>query len=276
PLDHAHAGAAHRDLALVVVPHVVEHQHHAARCESAQMDVALQQDYLRTIACGSQGGRQAGRPAADHHDVGLRNHRDVARRLLDHVADIAHLRFSGVRQCTFSGCQRTMTRSSTATIRKKPPDRQALIVIAEYSSAESKLNVALMISAPMPRVAPIHSPTTAPMTAIDAEMRSAENRYGSELNRRSLKKTSVLLADSTRISSIACGFTDSSPRTILTRLGKKHTSAAIAILGSTPLPMISTRIGALATTGMELSMSATGKKMSLSVRLWTNTVASAI
>ena len=101
-------------------------------------------------------------------------------------------------------------------------------------------------------------------------MRSAENRYGSELNRRSLKKTSVLLADSTRISSIACGFTDSSPRTMLTRVGKKHTSAAIAIFGSMPLPMISTRIGALATTGIALNISTTGKKMSSSVLLCTN------
>ena len=33
-----------------------------------------------------------------------------------------------------------------------------------------------MISAPMPRVEPIHSPTTAPITDIDAAIRSAENR----------------------------------------------------------------------------------------------------
>ena len=33
-----------------------------------------------------------------------------------------------------------------------------------------------MIMAPMPAVAPTHSPTTAPITHIDAAMRSAENR----------------------------------------------------------------------------------------------------
>jgi hypothetical protein len=33
-----------------------------------------------------------------------------------------------------------------------------------------------MISAPMPVVVPIHSPTIAPMTEVEAEIFSAENR----------------------------------------------------------------------------------------------------
>lgn len=45
---------------------------------------------------------------------------------------------------------------------------------------------------------------------------------------------------------------------MFTSVGKKHTMAAIVILGSMPLPMISTRIGALATIGIELIMPATG------------------
>ncbi|MNH45417.1 hypothetical protein D3C79_1078530 [compost metagenome] len=73
-----------------------------------------------------------------------------------------------------------------------------------------------------------------------------------------MKKISRLLADSTRISSSDCGLTASSPRTMFTSVGKKHTMAAMVIFGSIPLPMISTRIGALATTGIELIMTATG------------------
>ena len=60
---------------------------------------------------------------------------------------------------------------------------------------------------------------------------------------------------------------------MFTSVGKKHTSAAIVIFGSMPLPMISTSIGALATSGMALNISTTGKKMSCSVLLCTKTVA---
>src|SRR4030095_10364886 len=133
-----------------------------------------------------------------------------------------------------------------------------------------------MISAPMPRVEPIHSPTTAPITDVDVAILSAEKRYGSELKRRSLKNTSRLLADSTRISSIDCGFTASSPRTMLTSVGKKQISAAIVILGSMPLPISSTRIGAFATTGIVLIITAIGKNASWIALLWTKTVASRI
>jgi hypothetical protein len=92
----------------------------------------------------------------------------------------------------------------------------------------------------------------------------------------SLKNTSDFEAESTRISSIACGFTDSRPRTMLTRVGKKQISAAMAILGSMPLPNSSTRIGALATTGMVLMITTSGKKASSIVFLWTKTVAMTI
>ena len=63
---------------------------------------------------------------------------------------------------------------------------------------------------------------------------------------------------------------------MFTSVGKKHTSAAMVIFGSMPLPMISTRIGALATIGMALNISTTGKKMSCSVLLCTNIVATRI
>src|SRR5207302_3200769 len=120
------------------------------------------------------------------------------------------------RQWTFAGCHLTTSFSIIVISRKKAPEKSELMITAEYRSAESKLYVAWMMSAPMPRVEPIHSPTTAPITDVDAAIFNAENRYGNELYSRNLKKISDLLADSTRINSIDCGFTASSPRTILT------------------------------------------------------------
>ena len=54
---------------------------------------------------------------------------------------------------------------------------------------------------------------------------------------------------------------------MLTSVGKKQISAAMAIFGSMPLPSSSTRIGALATTGMVLIITAIGKNASSSVLL---------
>ena len=79
---------------------------------------------------------------------------------------------------------------------------------------------------------PIHSPTMAPMThVVDAILRAA-NRNGSELCSRTLKSTSRPLAERTRISSIIWGLTDFSPRTMLTRVGKKQMRAAMTIFGA--------------------------------------------
>ncbi len=49
---------------------------------------------------------------------------------------------------------------------------------------------------------------------------------------------------------------------MFTSVGKKQMRAAMAILGSMPLPSSSTRIGALATTGMVLIITASGKNAS--------------
>ena len=78
-LDHVEADAAYRDLAEGAVPHVVEHQHHAAGGEAAQMVVALEQDRRGAVARGRQRGGHAGRATAHHQDVGLGHHRDIAR-----------------------------------------------------------------------------------------------------------------------------------------------------------------------------------------------------
>ena len=54
---------------------------------------------------------------------------------------------------------------------------------------------------------------------------------------------------------------------MFTSVGKKQMIAAMAILGSMPLPSSSTRIGALATTGMVLTITAIGKNASSAVLL---------
>ena len=54
---------------------------------------------------------------------------------------------------------------------------------------------------------------------------------------------------------------------MFTRVGKKQMMAAMAILGSMPLPSSSTRIGALATTGMVLTITAIGNSASSVVLL---------
>ncbi len=60
---------------------------------------------------------------------------------------------------------------------------------------------------------------------------------------------------------------------MLTSVGKKQISAAMAIFGSMPLPSSSTRIGAFATTGMVLMITTSGKNVSSSPFLWTKVVA---
>ena len=79
---------------------------------------------------------------------------------------------------------------------------------------------------------PIHSPTMAPMTHVVEAILRAANRNGRELWSRILNSTSRPLADRTRISSSIWGLTALSPRTMLTRVGKKQMRAAMTIFGA--------------------------------------------
>ncbi|MCY1181262.1 hypothetical protein D9M73_217570 [compost metagenome] len=89
-LDHGHAVAAHRDLLQVPVPHIVEHQHHAAGGQSAQVVVAFEQDGVGTVARCRQRGRQTCRATAHHHDICPGRDAHVPGRLLDPVTDLVH------------------------------------------------------------------------------------------------------------------------------------------------------------------------------------------
>ena len=79
--DHGLAGAAHRDFVQVVVPHVVEHQHHATGGEATEVVVTLQQGDAGTIARGGKRRGKPGRAAAHHDHIGTRRDRDITRGL---------------------------------------------------------------------------------------------------------------------------------------------------------------------------------------------------
>ena len=70
-----------------------------------------------------------------------------------------------------------------------------------------------MIIAPTPTFAPIHSPTTAPITHIEAEMRNAENRYGRALKSRSLHRQIVVVDEAQNLEPTTL-------KTVLTRIGE--------------------------------------------------------
>ena len=68
-LDDLHGLAAHGDLGVVV--HVVQHQHHAAGREPAEIGVALHQGYRGAVARGGDRRRDARRAAAHDDHVGV-------------------------------------------------------------------------------------------------------------------------------------------------------------------------------------------------------------
>ena len=77
-LDHLHREAANGDLGVVV--HVVEHEDHAARGESPEVGIALDEGHARPVPGGGDGGRDAGRAPADHQDVRRGDHGDPGLR----------------------------------------------------------------------------------------------------------------------------------------------------------------------------------------------------
>src|SRR5258708_38452819 len=79
-------------------------------------------------------------------------------------------------QCATGACQRTHIRSANEIARKNATENTDPTITVAYSIAESKLYIAWMISAPIPEVEPIHSPTMAPITDVEAEIFRAENR----------------------------------------------------------------------------------------------------
>ena len=101
-----------------------------------------------------------------------------------------------------------------------------------YRRGVLKLYVDWMIKNPIPVIDPIHSAMIAPITEDAAAIFREEKRKGSEAKTRNFQKVSGLEAERTRKSSRDSLLTDSNPRTMLTKVGKNETNAAMAILGA--------------------------------------------
>src|SRR2546423_670352 len=111
---------------------------------------------------------------------------------------------------------------------------------------------------PIPSVAPVNSPITAPTTAIELAILREANRYGAELGMRILVSICQREAERDFIRSMASESTALKPLTALTRTGKKATRADITIFDNMPLPNQSTSTGAMAIRGVDLSATAYG------------------
>ena len=89
-LQQRHAHATHRDFIQVVVPHIVQHQHHAATGQATQVGVALQQNGVCAITGGRQCRGKPGRATTHDDDIRLGSHAHARCGALDHITDIVH------------------------------------------------------------------------------------------------------------------------------------------------------------------------------------------
>ena len=99
-------------------------------------------------------------------------------------------------------------------------------------------------------MAPTHSPKTAPITEITAAIFAPLKRKGSEEGTSTAHRIRERLASSVRIIRPYSGSTARRPSSVLTVIGKKQTSAITTSFGPIPNPSQTTRIGAIAITGI--------------------------
>ena len=92
PIDHLAAEAANADL--FAVAHVVEHEHHPARSQAAEIGVALQQHDRQPRAGASDGRGNARGSAADDDEVGAPDDGDGAAGF-DYMVRVAHFSAPG-------------------------------------------------------------------------------------------------------------------------------------------------------------------------------------
>src|SRR6187401_335864 len=132
--------------------------------------------------------------------------------------------------------------------------RIAATRIAAQAVSKLKSAAALLIWIPSDvSDPPKYSLTIAPIIASTLATLSAEKRYGSEFGIRTRRKISRSPAAYERISSIAAGFTEVSPRSVFTSTGKKQSTAAIAIFEPLSIPNQALAIGAKAMIGIALA-----------------------
>ena len=127
PLDHLAADADGCDLVAIV--HVVEHQHHAAGGEPAEIGIALDQRDRGAFAPGGDGGREAGGPTADDDHVGASDDRGFARIVGDALVSL----MLGHACLPINGCWRAANARPAARRRRsrrrtapRRPSRRAL------------------------------------------------------------------------------------------------------------------------------------------------------
>jgi len=101
-----------------------------------------------------------------------------------------------------------------------------------------------------PESAPVHSATTAPITATATAILAPLRKYGRAAGTSARVRVCTRLASMVRISFFSSGSTEPSPSKVLTVTGKKQTRAMIASFGPIPKPNQTTRIGAIATIGI--------------------------
>src|SRR4029450_9629975 len=104
-----------------------------------------------------------------------------------------------------------------------------------HASSKSKVALRLLISTPSAfGEPPKYSPTIAPIMESTVAIFRPVKSSGSAVGIRTRRKMSVAPAAYERISSIEAGRTDVSPRSVFTKTGKKHSTAAIAIFEVLP------------------------------------------
>ena len=174
----------------VAVPHVVEHQHHAARGQAAEVVVALEQRHARRRCAPRRSpppcrpGRRRPPPRRLRRPRGRRARAPASSRrygscyrLLSKCDAVTQV------QCVLSGCQRMTMRSAPAITSRKNGARQAR---AHHDRRIQQRRVEVVGGLDDHRADALawrRSIRRPPRRSrdIDAAMRSAENRYGSAL-----------------------------------------------------------------------------------------------
>ncbi len=118
------------------------------------------------------------------------------------------------------------------------------------TSGTSKLELAIIIRLPMPRLDATVSAITVPTKACVTATFSEAKKYGMVRGSPTLNRMSSLLALSARITSSSSGSVVASPVATFTTIGKMHRIIAVSTAGTVPAPNHSTKIGTTATFGM--------------------------
>ena len=118
------------------------------------------------------------------------------------------------------------------------------------TSGTSKLELAIIIRLPIPRLDATVSAMTVPTKAcVTATFREAK-KYGMVRGKPTFERMSNLLAFNARMTSSSSGSVVASPVATFTTMGKTQRIIAVNTAGMVPAPNQRTKIGTTATFGM--------------------------